>query len=405
MLALLSPEAQFLALTAGGTANDPTLRKILERPFDWPSLCALALADRASSVVWRRLQRLGCTVPNPAAEYLSRATMVSEFELLRAAARLEETIRALDRDGIRVVLLKGAAVVKTAYRSFAERPMADFDLLVEPNRIEAAQRIAMTIDWTRSPSAAPDDVYGSHHHAVPLLDERGTRMQLELHTGLFIPGHPFALTADMVRREAHPSDLGGCEVGVPSRALLMVHACLHFAWSHTMCSGGWRAMRDVAILAEGQHGIWDEFVQLAIETRGATCCYWTLRFARDLATIPIPNRALERLRPALPEAVLSRIGRHFALHLFASPAVCPSALVDRAMWNAAILPGRSGHRNARPWDQTHGFLPATPIATRAERTRTRIGRHLALSRQWGNYLRVVLGGSPRPESPPLREAR
>ena len=397
MRELLSPEARFLVLTTGGRANDAAMREILERPFDWTLLCEFARGDRAIPVVWRCLQRLGCAVPAAVADYLGRATAVSEFELLRGEARLRETICALDGEGIRVILLKGAAVVHTAYDSFTERPMADFDLLVDESRIDDAQRLALSLGWTRSPGAAPDFAYRTHHHAVPLVDQRGTGMQLELHTGLFIAGHPFGLSTAMVRHRARPLDIDGCLVGVPARSILILHACLHFAWSHGMRKGGWRTLRDIAHLADGRPQVWDEFMQLAIDARGATCCYWTLRLAHDLAAIPVPDRVLGALKPPLPESVLAGIARHFALHLFASDVVCPSAVVERALWNAAVMPGWSGHRRARPWDRTSDFLPQRSPGSRIATARSTISRQLALVPQWNRYLRAVLAGSPQGE--------
>jgi hypothetical protein len=383
-------------LTARANGNDSEMRALLARPFDWDRLCALALADRATSVVWRSLQRLGCNVPDAVAKRLSHATAVSEFSLMRADVRLRETIRALGAQGIRVVLLKGAALVHVAYTSITERPMADFDLLVDPSRIDEAQRIAMSLGWARSPSAGPDFAYRTHHHAVPLVDDTGgTRMQLELHTGLFIAGHPFALSADAVRRRARPLEIDGCLVGVPARSVLILHACLHFAWSHGMRKGGWRTLRDIARLAEGRDKVWDDFASLAIESRGATCCYWTLRLARELAAVPVPDHVLSALRPDLPEVVLTRIGRHFALQVLASDVVCPSAVVDRAIWTAAILPRSSGHGPSRPWAQTHDFLAERPQESRARRFGNMVSRQLGLIPQWSRYVGAIVADRRR----------
>jgi hypothetical protein len=396
MRSFLSPEARFLVLTTRGEANDQAMRDVLAGPFDWAALCRIARADNALPVVWRCLRRLEFDVPAPVAEYLSGAAAVSEFELLRAEIRLRETLHAFDEEGIRVVLLKGAAVVQTAYKSVTERPMSDFDVLIEPGKIDDAQRIAGELGWARIPGAAADSVYALHHHAAPLVDSRGTGMRLELHTGLFISGHPFGLSPDVVRRRARPVAIEGRFVGVPSRAVLMVHACLHFAWSHCMKTGAWRTMRDIARLAEDREHVWEEFIRLAIETRGTTCCYWTLRLARELADMPVPERVMDALKPPLPESVLNRLARHFALHLFAPEGVCPSEFVERTLWAAAIMPGWSGHSATRPWTHTHGFVPARPMASRVSFPGTRLASHARRLPQWGRYLRVMLKGSRIP---------
>jgi hypothetical protein len=395
MRSLLPPEARFLLLSAGGHANDAVLRSIVSGPFDWGRLLALALADRATPVIWRRLQLLGCHVPDGVAGELRRVTAITEFRLMRAEARLRETIAALDRAGIRVVLLKGAAVARTAYRSITERPMADFDLLIEPGKLAAAQAIAREAGWTESERAGPDAAYRLHHHGPPLDDGAGTGMRLELHTALFAAGDPFRLSPDLVRRRSRPIDIAGSLVGLPSRPLLLLHACLHLAWSHAMREVGWRTLRDIHRLTDGHPEVWDELVRLAIEVRGVTCCYWTLRLARDVASIPVPDRVLARLAPPVPEIVRTRIARHFALHLLAAAAVgCPSARIDRAVWGAAVRPGWSGHSTARPWDRDAEFVHRGPAERGRENRAGLVARHWARLPAWRRYFRAVLIGAP-----------
>src|SRR2546430_14574375 len=56
--ALLSPEAQFLVLTAGGSGNEAPLRRLLDSPLDWLKLRSLSQQERATLIVWQWLQRL-----------------------------------------------------------------------------------------------------------------------------------------------------------------------------------------------------------------------------------------------------------------------------------------------------------------------------------------------------------
>ena len=390
MHTLLSREARFVLLAAGGPANDAELRVLASGGLDWEVLCAVARHHAATAVVWRRAQQLECGVPRRVADEMHRATVISEFTLLRARDRLAETIAAFGDAGIRVTLLKGAAVAATAYESFAHRPMRDFDVLVDSARIDEAHAIACGSGWARSEGAAAESAYVGHHHIAPLVDRRGTGMHLELHRSLFMSGHPFELPPALLQQRSRPVNLNGQLVGVPVRSILLLHACLHFAWSHGLRSGAWRTMRDVARLTDTRIPVWDELVRLATATRGRTCCYWTLRLARDLAGVQVPDHVMTSLEPPVPELIRSRIVRHFAFHAMSPGVACPSAALDMRMWSLAVRPGWSGHGRSRPWDRTEAFMEAGSVRSADEVKRSVLVRHMTRLPAWKRYLGAVL---------------
>src|SRR2546428_14099622 len=62
---LLSREAQLLLLTASASPDATALASLLSAGIDWAGLCDLAQRERAASIVWRQLQRLGAIEPPP----------------------------------------------------------------------------------------------------------------------------------------------------------------------------------------------------------------------------------------------------------------------------------------------------------------------------------------------------
>src|SRR3989454_10414538 len=60
---LLSREAQLLLLTASASPDTTALASLLSAGIDWAGLCDLAQRERAASIVWRQLQRLGSIEP------------------------------------------------------------------------------------------------------------------------------------------------------------------------------------------------------------------------------------------------------------------------------------------------------------------------------------------------------
>jgi hypothetical protein len=188
-LTALSPEAQLVLLSAGGTGCDDAMRTLLDGDLDWAKVTWLAEHEAAVPVLWQRLGTLGARIPDESATTLQRLAMVSEFQMLRLEQRLGEAIGLLDGAGIDVVLLKGAALACSVYRSFSLRPMGDADLLVERERAEAAMRILSGHGWATRADDTLEEFYAGHHHLPPLDDQTGSggRSDASTSAGTSIP--------------------------------------------------------------------------------------------------------------------------------------------------------------------------------------------------------------------------
>jgi hypothetical protein len=381
-LASLSPEAQLLLLTAGGEKNDAAIRALLAKPIDWTKLSWLAEQERATPVLWRRLSASG---PLPAeAETLHRMAMVSEFRMSHLETRLLSALDTLAAANTEVVLLKGAALALTVYGSFVARPMSDVDLLVSRDDALRARDALLEAGWT-SGATKESAFYEGHHHLPPLVDGTGTGTSLELHTSLFFHGHPFALTSDDIRARAERVAVRGRMVLVPSVHDQLLHLCLHFAWSHMMATGAWRAFRDLDALLKTERVEWKSFTKLAKESRGGSACYWTFRLARTLAGITVPAWVERALVPPEPEFALRRLEQHFTYDLLPTENISPSLWLTYTMWRAGLRPRWSGHGGVRPWDRADQLLQ-----TERPARVTRLLLHIRNARSWSRYARLVL---------------
>jgi hypothetical protein len=381
-LASLSPEAQLLLLTAGGEKNDQAIRALLARPLDWAKLTWLSEQERATPVLWRRLSALA---PLPAeAQPLHRMAMVSEFRMSHLESRLLSALDTLADAEIEPVLLKGAALALTVYGSFVARPMSDVDLLVPRDEVMRAHEALIAFGWAEGEDNTPE-FYEGHHHLQPLVDAQGTGTSLELHTSLFFEGHPFAFTSDDIRRRAARVVVRGRTVLVPSVHDQLLHLCLHFAWSHMMATGAWRAFRDLDALLRTDRVDWKEFTMMARDARGGSACYWTFRLARAVAGISVPAWVERALAPPEPEFALRRLEQHFTYDLLPTENISPSLWLTYTMWRAGLRPRWSGHGRVRPWDRADELL----AAERPGRAK-RLVMHLRNARSWSRYARLVL---------------
>lgn len=390
---MLAPEAQLLLAAAaggGGAAGggDQRLRALVAGPVDWELLGRLATRERALPGLRDRLVAAAGVLPAEAAG-LQRLAMVAEFRMRHLEQRLLASLDALAARGIDVILLKGAALAATVYGSFVTRSMSDLDLLVRSHEAEAARAALLEAGWTTSEFEDMGRFYEGHQHLPALTDGQGTGLLLEVHTGLFFRGHPFRLAPDDLWRRARTVEFRGRLATVPAANDQLLHLCLHFAWSHLMESGAWRTFRDLDALQRAHEIDWDAFVRLARESRGGSCCYWTLRLARHLAGVPVPAAVMDALRPPLPAFALGRLERHFAANLFDTGPVCPSVRMGYTLWRMAVRPGWSGHGRVRPWDRSDDFLLAAGARGSGGRN---LARQVRNARGWARYARLLLHG-------------
>jgi hypothetical protein len=375
---------------------------LLHDPIDWERLTVLAQREKAVGVVAEQLDTRGEQLPPPGSAAIRRVAVLTTFHMLHLEKRLKQTVAALAAEGIAVVLLKGAGLAFTADPAFADRMMADLDLLVRASEARRAQTLLASAGWIAGAEADGEAFYSGHHHLPPMHDAAAPSAALEVHTELCIAGHPLGLTADAVWAAARPVQVGVTPAFVPHPHHQLLHSCLHFAWGHGMQAGAWRTFRDVGAIVRTGQVEWDAFVRLAEETRGQSCCYWTFELGRVLAGVEVPERVLTRLRPPHGRLVHDRIRRHLALTLLPTESVSPSVRLNRWVWEAAILPGHYGHGAARPWAQEDRLVSgrraaggaAPDDAGRPEATprESRWSAGLVKAGAYRRYLRTMLTG-------------
>jgi hypothetical protein len=386
--AVVAPEERLLLLSAGGVANDDAMRSLASDGVDWQRFVGLAQFERAVPVVYPRLRAVAAdTVPDEVLEQMRRLAMVSDFAMLHLEGRMRESLRALEAADVRVMLLKGAALAQSAYSGFRQRPMSDLDVLVDPSNAHLTRRLMLGAGWCDIVGGIPAHVYERHHHLPPLHDTRSPDLQLEIHTGLFPLRQPFAFDAAEMWRCARSLGPAFPNAFVPDAVHALLHACLHFVWSHQARFGVWRTIRDVDALIRTNAIDWDSFVSSAQAARGGTSCYWTFRIVELAAGVAVPTTVVDQLRPPRSAYMLQTIEQHFMRNLFPVEFACPSVTLDHALWELAVMPGWSGHGEIRPWDDEAAFvMPGeAPTAPRTS-SRERIRRFLASP----GYIRTLL---------------
>jgi hypothetical protein len=390
LLAQMPTESVLIALTTSGPPGQKALLGVVDRPIQWDRLMRLAARERA--IVGLNAQLAKTPIRDAhAAELanLKRLALVSEFQLSSLHDRLVALLALYAAHDIDVLLLKGAGLAYSAYARPTERPMGDIDLLVRPEVALRARDLALANGWTRRRDVPEERSYADHQHLSPLEDADGLQIGLELHTGLFTHQAPFKLPPEQLWEGARRITVGGHPAYVPSPEDQLLHAALHFAWSHEMTFGAFRTLRDVERILAASPIDWPTLVRKARTARGATCCYWTLRLARDLAGVPVPAEVLTELSPRLPERVLRALTRYFAEHSLPNPDLIVSSVsLSRALWTLGVRPRAQGHGTSRPWLDTEEWVrvPGGMRNTRTSATRRLLQQSFGLLRSVGSLI-------------------
>jgi len=195
--------------------------------------------------------------------------------------------------GIATVGLKGAALHSMGFYRAGERPMADVDLLVQPDDTTRTGQVLQSLGFSESFANWKHGVFvpevcdvhsGFGEHAENYL-------KIELHTRIAekLPLRITDVTDAIYPRTPHP----GLNA-YPSMAALMTHLLIHAAGAMAYCASRIMNLHDIALVsARMADSDWDELV------RGRP--WWALP----------PLQLTARYYPeAVPQDVLAALARH-----------------------------------------------------------------------------------------------
>lgn len=405
----LSPECRLVFGTAGpGGGAAGAAAAIVRDGVGWTRAVYIAEKEVAATALWRALERDRAEVPAEVVERLRRQAMVTDFRMMHLAERLHETVRAMRAHGVEAMLLKGAAIGALADPTFRSRPMNDIDLLVRREDLPRAHAAIIAAGWPANDDPMLHELLASHHHLPPYFDARIPDLRLELHVAMLPAAKGVALDEEECWTEARPAPAPFEGALVPSAEYLLLHASMHFAWSHTMHFGAWRTFKLANALVEGDLVDWPRFASLASRAGGRSSAYWTLRLAQRLSQVRVPADTLERLAVPAQQWMRDALERCFIAGIATGEGpTSPSMRVSRFLWRVAMRPGsgageHEGHwKHDARWANTPGHDTASPPPEGAhgagtsandapESTLARIVRHARGFRNWWDFARRTL---------------
>ncbi len=306
-------------------ATNRTARQILSEvthpQLSWEKLFDVACQLGVGPLLYARLGELGLRdkIPVDIARRSKEECFSSQARNMRVYAELKTVLAALTRDGLSIVVLKGAALAELVYRHIGLRTMADVDLLVERKCLDRAGAILERLGFVPNESYRDKQWYREHHHhMVPYVTSDGS-MTIEIHWHIIERTALMDLPIDQLWARAQPVRIATVPCLALSTEHMLLHLVLHLS-SPNRFLGQLRGLYDVAELLRrfGQELDWVELLRVAALGDAHKRLYVVLCLVRDTLGAPVPVEALRQLRNEfsllpLEERLVKHIGLNAAL--------------------------------------------------------------------------------------------
>jgi hypothetical protein len=261
---------------------------------DWGAVLTAASRFGVTPLLFEALKSLACELIVPASivEQLQNAYYVSATRNVHLYRQLRGIIEVFNKEGISVILLKGAHLAEFVYGNPALRPMADLDILARRDDFSRIDQILLEQGY----SASKEDIGFSLLHLPVYKKENAIR--IEVHSNICVL--PFSTRFDIVElwERAQVETFQGFEALTLCPVDLLVHLCVHTCIDHAF-DNGIMPLVDIARTVEHYHEKldWDEVLIRSRQWGLGSCIYLMLALAKKMLGLSTPDRVLQQLRP------------------------------------------------------------------------------------------------------------
>jgi hypothetical protein len=314
----------------GATAGN--IRRLLQQPLDWSSICRLAIDHRVVPLLYRALVMAGdAAVPWAALDLLrdeARASAGYGLQLTGELLRLLDLLRA---NGIGAIPWKGPALAQAAYGNLSLRQFDDLDILVRQQDIMRARDVLIEASYSSEwgVGSRREQAYLASEHAYPLENSQN-QIVVELHYRIRERFFAFPLDMQELWDRATLGMLAGRPVlQLPIEDLLLV-LCVHGA---THCWDRLAWICDIAELIGRNPQIhWDGLFHRAAGLGSSRIVALGLLLAHRLLGVPLPEAVVRRI---YADEIANSLATEVAVALLQIDS-SRSAVLDRSRFHLRV---------------------------------------------------------------------
>ena len=310
----MSPETELLLYCVAPQHGAPgRLASLIRSGVNWDWLLAAASRNEVTPLLYWRLNSLcAAELPPGILNELRDRFLDNARRSLTLTGALLKMLEALEERGVQPMVLRGPVMGASLYGNVALRQIADLDILVPRQDVQAAADVLAARGFRSSQPCTATQQALTLRTDYNFHLEREDGVALELHWRL-MPGF-FSWDCDAPEwwARAVVTPFCECQVLAPSPEDLLLMLCVH-GLKH-----GWEQLKqvaDVAWLVQNRGLDWEQVSRLAARTGVARALNLGCRLAADLLGAPVPDGIVgpalaDRRADALARAVLSEFHQH-----------------------------------------------------------------------------------------------
>ena len=241
-------------------------------------------------------------VPPKPREHLEWSRVISERHI--QAVQWEVTLiqKALEKVGVPVILLKGAAYVMAKLPSAKGRLFSDIDIIVPKDSLNAVEAALMLHGWAATHHDAYDQrYYRTWMHELPPMQHIKRSTVIDVHHAI-LP-ETAALHPDSVKLLAAAQPLDGYgDLKVFAPVDMVLHSAVHL-FHNDQLDQGLRDLVDIDSLLRHFSSLptfWPSLSARAHELELTRPLFYALRYAIHLLNTPIPSDIIEAAQKGRP---------------------------------------------------------------------------------------------------------
>lgn len=299
------PKATVILLSLLSTAADAVVRAETLRQFtgeDWDALLAEAARQGVTLLLYDRLRvdEFKELVPAHFSEKLRETYLAATARNMRMLHHAEKILRALQAQGIEVIVLKGLYLIEHVYPAIGLRTFGDLDLMVRKERLADALKVMQGLGYKLSTWYDVGEQNTDIKHLPPLQKADGPTV--EVHWTILEEDEPFTIDVEKLWQRATPISAAGVEVLALGLEDLILHLSLHFTYQHRL-RAGLRSLYDIAAVLQQNEGKidWQQLVRTAREWGAQRVTWLTFRLLDELTGVRAPVAVMSVLQPDTAE--------------------------------------------------------------------------------------------------------
>jgi Uncharacterised nucleotidyltransferase len=305
-------------------------------PPEWNRLLSEA---RSTGVLARLGWRLGTLdlldrIPSRAREQFAAACLEAAAHARAVRWEVGRIQRALERTGVPIVLLKGAAYLMANLPAAQGRVFSDVDIMVPKERLAQVEEALLAHGWETVKLDEYDQrYYRTWMHELPPLRHRERETIVDVHHAI-LP-QTSRLRPDSRKLLASARPLAGDGLRVLAPADMVLHSAVHL-FQDGEIQGGLQDLADLDALMRHfgmDPSFWGELGGRAGELGLGRPLFYALRFSSQLLGTPVPIDAIAAAGAGRPPSPLLAIMDYVVTRALLPPIASRREVVgDAARW-------------------------------------------------------------------------